>query len=86
MLVTGTDDIDVSGQGKRLASWSISQGAGANTVNFRRGTVSGAVVFQVQVPTITSASQAYPSPPYCKEGWFVEVVGTGLNFVCVDVI
>lgn len=86
MVVTFTDDVSLVGRGKRLASWSFSQGAGANTINFRRGSVSGAIVFQVQVPATTSASASYPSPLYCTEGWFVEVVGTGLAQGMVDII
>ena len=85
MVVPFTADISLVGRGKRLYSWHLSQGTGAQTVNFRRGSVSGEIVFQVQVPATTSASQSYNEPLYCTEGWFVDVVGTGLAVGLVDI-
>ena len=87
-LITGTDDIDTAGRGKKLASWHISQGAGAQVVNFRKGALAGAIVFQVQVPATTSASQSYDSPLKIDtgEGWFIEVVASGLNFLTVNIL
>lgn len=82
-LTSFTDDVDLQDQ-KRLYSWSLSQGTGAQTINFRRGAIGGAIVFQVQVPATTSASQSYAKPLYVNEGWFIEVVATGFQQGCVD--
>lgn len=84
MLISFTDDVSTVGQGKRLASWHISAGA-ASIVRFRRGSLAGAVIFEVQVPLNTSASQSYASPLYVTEGIFVEVT-VALNAGCVDII
>jgi hypothetical protein len=85
MLIPFTDDVSLVGRGQRLASWHLSAGAAA-LVNFRRGSVSGPIQFQVQLPLNTSASQAYPSPLYFgPEGLFVEC-SVAINAGCVDVI
>jgi hypothetical protein len=87
--ITATASFSAKGRGKRLQSWHISQGTGAQIVNFRHATAAddntGAVVFQVQVPANTSASQAYPDPIYVPEGFYVEVVNTGLNYATIVV-
>lgn len=85
MVVSFTDDVDVSGRGKRIASWSWSSSA-ATTLNFRRGSLAGAIVFQAQIPITTSVQQSYMAPLYVAEGWFIEVVGAGAGQGCVDVI
>jgi len=84
MIVSFTDDVDCDDK-KNLYSWSFSQGTGPCIVNFRRGAIGGAIVFQVQVPTGTSASQSYSKPLRAQEGWFIEVVNSGLTMGMVDV-
>jgi hypothetical protein len=84
MVVSFADDVDLDDK-KRLYSWSLSQGTGAQIVNFRRGTVTGEIVFQVQVATGTSQHASYAKPLYVPEGWFIEVTATGLNRGFVDV-
>jgi len=79
---------DFTSRGKRLASWHLSQGAGAQTINFRNGGLASAIVFQVQLVATTSASQSYGSPnlPFFSSGLYVEVVGTGFNAGAVDLV
>ena len=79
---------DFTTKGKRLASWHLSQGTGANTFNFRSGSLTGQIVFQVQLVATTSASQAYPqsSMPFFPGGLYLEVTGTGLNAGAVDLV
>jgi len=84
---TATIDLSATPKGRRLASWHISQGAGTQTVNFHNGN-GGPIMFQVQLPATTSASQAYDQAgmPVFTSGLYVEVVGTGLNAGCVDLV
>ena len=80
-----TVSTDFAGKGKRLLSWHLSQGTGAQSVNFRDGGASGTIKFQVQLAATTSASQAYPSPcPVFVNGLYVDIVGTGFAQGCVD--
>jgi hypothetical protein len=83
-----TASIDLAGKSRRLASWHLSQGTGAQTVNFREGGASGTIKFQVQLAATTSASQAYSAPllPTFVKDLYVEVVGTGFNKGCVDLV
>jgi len=85
---TFTASTDFTSKGKRLASWHVSQGTGAQTINFRNGSVAGTIIFQVQLVATSSASQAYPqaSMPFFPLGLYVEVVGTGFNAGAVDVL
>jgi hypothetical protein len=82
---TGSTDLSATPKGKRLGSWHLSQGAGAQTVNFHNGN-GGPIMFQVQLPATTSASQAYGAPIVFTSGLYVEVVGTGLNAGSVDLV
>jgi hypothetical protein len=74
-----TASIDLTGKGRRVGAWHVSQGVGAQTVNFRNGGAAGTIMFQVQLPATTSASQAYSHPnlPTFPAGVYVEVVNTG---------
>ena len=80
--------IDLTAKGKRLASWHLSQGTGAQTINFRNGGAAAQVVFQVQLVATSSASQAYPqsSMPFFSSGLYLEVVGTGFGLGAVDLV
>jgi len=80
--------IDLTTRGKRLASWHLSQGTGAQTINFRNGGVAAQIVFQVQLVATSSASQAYAHPnlPNFGSGLYIEVVGTGFNIGSVDLV
>ena len=83
---TASIDLTGAGKGRRLAAWHLSQGAGAQTINFRVGSAAGAIQFQVHLATTTSASQAYSSPalPYFPAGLYVEVTGSGFNVGSVE--
>jgi len=83
-----TASIDLTTRGKRLASWHLSQGTGAQTINFRSGSVGGTIIFQVQLVATSSASQSYSHPnlPAIPGGLYIEVVGTGLNAGSVDLV
>jgi hypothetical protein len=83
-FTTSTDFTGV-GKGRRLAAWHLSQGTGVQTVNFHNGN-GGPIMFQVQLPATTSASQAYGSPIVFTSGLYVEVVGTGFNAGSVDLV
>jgi len=85
---TASIDLTGAGKGRRLAAWHVSQGAGAQTINFRVGSVAGAIQLQVQLATITSASQSYSSPglPYFPGGLYIEVVGSGFNVGSVELV
>ena len=78
---------DFTTRGKRLGSWHLSQGTGAQTINFHNGN-GGPILFQVQLVATSSASQAYPqsSMPFFSSGLYVEVVGTGFNQGAVDLV
>jgi len=80
--------IDLTTKGKRLASWHVSQGTGAQTINFRNGGAAAQIVFQVQLVATSSASQAYPqsSMPFFSSGLYVEIVGTGFAIGSVDLV
>jgi hypothetical protein len=62
--------------GKFLRAWHLSQGAGAQTIQFCNGVV-GSPIFEVQLPANTSASQIYHHPICFPNGLHVEVVATG---------
>jgi hypothetical protein len=81
-------DLTGAGKGRRLAAWHLSQGAGAQTINFRSGTAAGPIQFQVQLATVTSASQAYatPSLPYFPAGLYIEITGSGFNTGSVELV
>ena len=87
-LLTFTASTDFTTRGKRIASWHVSQGTGAQTINFRSGSISGTIMFQVQLVATSSASQAYPHPnlPAIPGGLYIEVVGTGFNVGSVDLV
>jgi hypothetical protein len=76
-----------AGDGRQLASWSLSAGGTALVVNFCEET-SGSPLFQVQVPINTSASQAYPKPikPPAGGRWHVQVVSGTLVRGTIDLI
>ena len=83
-----TASTDFAGKGKRLASWHLSQGTGAQTINFRNGGSSGTILFQVQLVATSSASQSYPAPnlPFFSSGLYIELVGTGFNAGAIDLV
>ena len=80
--------IDLTAKGKRIASWHVSQGTGAQTINFRNGGAAAQIVFQVQLVATSSASQAYPPPnlPFFSSGLYIEIVGTGFQIGSVDLV
>jgi hypothetical protein len=86
--LTFTASTDFTTKGKRLASWHVSQGTGAQTINFRNGGLAGTIIFQVQLVATSSASQPYPkdSMPFFSSGLYVEIVGTGFNAGAVDLV
>lgn len=75
-------------KGKRLASWHLAQGTGAQTINFRNGGSGGAIQWQVLLAATSSASQAYhpQGAPVFVDGLYVEIVGTGFAQGNVDLI
>ena len=77
----------VAGDTRKLTSWHLSAAATAIVVNFCENT-SATVIFQVQVPLNTSASQAYIHPLRPPSGglWHIELVSGALNFGAVDLI
>jgi hypothetical protein len=82
-------DLSGPGKGRRLASWHLSQGAaGAQTVNLRSGSASGAILVQLQLPASSSRFQAYDQAglPTFPAGLYVEVTGAGLNAGSVDLV
>jgi hypothetical protein len=82
-------DLTGAGKGRRLASWALSQGAaGAQTVNLRSGSASGAILMQLQLPASSSRFQAYDQAglPVFPGGVYVEVVSAGLNAGSVDLV
>ncbi len=72
-LVTASTDL--TGKGRRLASWSLRATAAA-VVNIRNGSVSGDKVVPINLALNASASQAYPEPQglIFPNGIYVEVV------------
>jgi hypothetical protein len=73
-----TASTDFANKSKRLKAWHLSQGTGAQTVNFRDGGASGTIKFQVQLAATTSASQAYSHPGLVfPNSLYVQIVGTG---------
>ena len=85
-LVAFTASTDLTTTAKRLSAWHLSQGAGANTINLRNGSASGAIVCQVQLPATTSASQSYPVPIIFTSGLYVEIVSSGFTVGSVDLV
>jgi hypothetical protein len=84
---TASFDATGAGKGRRLGSWHLSQGAGTQTINFRSGGLTGPIMFQVQLPATTSASQSYGQvAPVFPGGLYVEVVGTGFGVGSVDLV
>jgi hypothetical protein len=85
---TASTDLTGAGKGRRVASWHCSQGAGTQTINFRNGSITGPIMFQVQLPATTSASQSYTQGglPTFPAGLYVEVVGTGFGVGSVDLV
>jgi hypothetical protein len=86
MLVNFTDDVDLTSRGKRVAAIGLSQGTGANTVRIRRGSLTGSVVWEIQLAATSSKELSFNAPLYVQEGVFVEVSGTGLNVGAIDLI
>jgi len=83
---TATRAADVPGRSNQLRSWSVSQGTGAQTIRFCDGTTA-TPLFEVQLPATSSASQSYSNPyPVFPNGLAVEVVGTGFNRGCIDIV
>jgi hypothetical protein len=84
-----TASTDFAGKSKRLSSWHLSQGTGAQTVNFRDGGSGGTIKFQVQLAATSSASQDYSLPQgslIFPNSLYVEVVGTGFNKGMVNLV
>lgn len=74
-----------AGDGKRLASYSLSAGGVALIVNFCDAT-NATPIFQVQVPINTSKELVFPTPaPVFPNGLHVEVVSGTLNRGCIDI-
>jgi hypothetical protein len=71
MVVNFVDDIDLTARGKRVAAIGFSAGA-ASTVNIRRGSLAGAVVWSCALAAAGTFNFAWPSPIYVAEGVFVE--------------
>jgi hypothetical protein len=81
-------DLTGAGKGRRLASWALSQGVGTNTVNFRNGSLTGAILMQLQLGASSSRFQSYDQAglPVFPAGLFVEVTSAGLNAGSVDLV
>jgi hypothetical protein len=73
-----------AGDGRRLASWSLSAGAVALKVQFCNGTAA-APMFEIQVPVNASSSMSYPSPPVFPLGCHLELISGTLNRGEIDV-
>jgi hypothetical protein len=82
MVVNFTDDVDLTSRGKRVAAIGFVSGA-ATTVNIRRGSLGGAIVWSLALPAAGSLNFAWPSPLYVQEGVFVEVT-TALTSGSID--
>jgi hypothetical protein len=74
-----------AGDGKRLASWCLSQGTGAQIVRFCNGTAAAPLI-EIQVPANSSTSQAYPTPLFFPLGLHCEVVNANLVRGAVDLV
>lgn len=84
-LVTFTADrAVVAGEGNKLASWHLSAST-ATIVEFCDGAAS-TPIFQVQLPALGSASQAYPKPLHFPNGVHVEVISGGFTRGAIDLI
>lgn len=83
-LTNFTASTDFAGKGKRLYFWNLSQGVGAQTINFRDGGATGAIKIQVQMAASSSLSFSFNTPPWFAS-LYVEVVGTGFTTGCVDI-
>jgi hypothetical protein len=73
MLVTFTDDVDLTGRGKRIQSIFGSSGATANIIRLRKTNLAGAIQVEIQVPINSSKEVSLNNPLFQNEGWFVEV-------------
>jgi hypothetical protein len=73
MVVTFTDDIDLTARGKRVASVNIVTSV-ATTVNIRRGSLTGPIVWQIVFAAAGLAQFhfSWSQPIYVAEGVFVE--------------
>jgi hypothetical protein len=71
VVINFTDDVDLTARGKRVAALGFSA-AGASTVNIRRGSLAGAVVWSCALPAAGTFNFSWPSPIYVAEGVFVE--------------
>jgi hypothetical protein len=73
---------------RSLQSWHLSAGGTALVVNFRASTAAadatGAILFQVQVPINSSASQSYFRPLGFSGGLYVQVLSGVLNAGLID--
>lgn len=73
---TFTDTTDMTGRVKLLASFFISETAGAvAAVNFRNGGASGAIFQQVRLPAVTGGNSihvAFNTPIAFPSGLYVE--------------
>jgi hypothetical protein len=82
---TGSTDFP---KARSLGAWHLSAGATALVVNFRASVPAanntGAILFQVQVPINSSASQSYFRPLGFGGGLYVEVVSGVLNAGSID--
>lgn len=70
-IVTFTDDVDADDQ-KRLHSINLTAAGVTSTVNIRRGSLAGAVVWRFDLAISQNLSFAWPNPLYIVEGVFIE--------------
>lgn len=80
-----TASTDLAGKGKSVTAYNLSQGAGAQTINFRDGGASGTIKWQVQLPATSSKELAFDRPLWFN-ALYVEVVGTGFAAGSVDLV
>jgi hypothetical protein len=84
---TASTDFTGPSKPKRLRAYFLSQGTGAQTVNFRDGSATGTIKFQVQIPATSSKELGIDHPGVVfPNGLYVEVVGTGFAKGAVELI
>lgn len=71
MVVTFTDDVDLSGRGKRVHSIKL-QAAAASTVRIREGSVTGAIKWEHIFAAAGEHNEQWPSPLFLYNP-FIEV-------------
>jgi hypothetical protein len=84
-LNTFVASTDFAGKGRTLSAYALSQGTGAQTINFRDGGASGAIKWQVQLPATSSKEFTFAARPVWFNSLYVEVVGTGFTTGSVDI-